>query len=69
MAELHSDWETMRWNPYQIAKLISLVTGKTYHPQMFYNYAKTGRIVWGIPGLRTFSSEEVEAFVLKFINK
>jgi hypothetical protein len=69
MQEMHSDWETMRWNPYQIAKALSLVIGREVRPQQMYNYARNGRIVRGVQGLRTFSAEEVATFVLRYINK
>jgi len=61
---------------YQIAKLINIRLAEAgfqdVRPQMIYNYDRNGMIVKGeknVTARRTFTKDEVTAFVDKFVTK
>lgn len=63
--------ETDGITPYGVWKITKEVFGKvgiefTLAPQMFYNYAKNGKIN-GVKGTKRYSEDEVEIFVAKMI--
>lgn len=65
------DVETEGTTAYGISKVVNEVleavgSDKTFAPQMFYNYAKNGKIN-GVKGTKRFSDDEVENFVARFV--
>jgi hypothetical protein len=68
------EWQSITWTPYGIAKLINqtfqdLGSDKQIPPQMMYQYAAKGMIVKGEKGRKTFTAEEVGAFVIRYVSK
>jgi hypothetical protein len=58
---------------YGIMKVVNEVletigSDKVFAPQMFYSYAKTGKVN-GVKGAKRFTDEEVENFVARFVAK